>query len=177
MSALLLPPPDIPLEELYNLLEPVTIDRSSSAAVFQNWGRTFTCRPSSVFRPENERHLELILELARREEQTVRAVGVGHSPSDLACTSGYMVQMNRLDNIIEVRRVTGLSYLRISIAGHLSPSFRSAAMSVRTPGTACPPAHLAPCFFFWILLCFDSRHRYAFLNLISFLYFNHKDQC
>lgn len=102
MSALLLPPSDIPLDELYSLLKPVTIDRSSSAAVFQNWGRTFTCTPSSVFRPESESQLELILELARREGQTVRAVGVGHSPSDLACTSGYMVQMDRLNKIIEV---------------------------------------------------------------------------
>ena len=105
MSALLLPPSDIPLDELYSLLKPVTIDRSSSAAVFHNWGRTFTCTPSSVFCPESEHHLELILELARREDQTVRAVGVGHSPSDLACTSGYMIQMNRLDKIIEVSRV------------------------------------------------------------------------
>jgi L-gulonolactone oxidase len=111
MSALLLPPSDLPLDELYSLLKPVTIDRSSSAAVFQNWGHTFTCTPSSVFRPESESQLELILELARREGQTVRAVGVGHSPSDLACTSGYMVQMNRLDKIIEVRRVTKLAYL------------------------------------------------------------------
>ncbi|KAI0270642.1 L-gulonolactone/D-arabinono-1,4-lactone oxidase [Gloeopeniophorella convolvens] len=75
---------------------------SSSDAVFQNWGRTFRCTPASVFVPETEYQLELILELARREKQTVRAVGVGHSPSDLACTSGYMVQMGRLDRIIEV---------------------------------------------------------------------------
>jgi len=110
MSAVLLPPPDISLNELYTLLEPVAVDRSSSAAVFQNWGRTFKCTPSSVFRPETEHHIELILELARREGQTVRAVGVGHSPSDLACTSGYMIQMNRLDKIIEVR------YRRISLS-------------------------------------------------------------
>ncbi len=111
MSALSLPPSDIPLDELYSLLNPVTVDRSSSAAVFQNWGRTFKCTPSSVFRPESEHHLELILELARREGQTVRAVGVGHSPSDLACTSGYMVQMSQLDKIIEVSRVTEPAYL------------------------------------------------------------------
>jgi len=102
MPANLLPPSDNSLDELYTLLEPVAVDRSSSAAVFQNWGRTFRCIPSSVFRPETEHQLELVLELARRERQTVRAVGVGHSPSDLACTSGYMIQMNRLNKIIEV---------------------------------------------------------------------------
>jgi L-gulonolactone oxidase len=106
-----LPPSHIPLVHLYNLLKPVTIDRSSSAAVFQNWGRTFRCTPSSLFRPESEYQLELILELARRERQTVRAVGVGHSPSDLACTSGFMVQMHQFDKIIEVRFIAELAYL------------------------------------------------------------------
>ncbi|KAH9982004.1 L-gulonolactone/D-arabinono-1,4-lactone oxidase [Russula compacta] len=102
MPAISFPPSHISLDQLYNLLGPVTVDRSSSAAVFQNWGRTFKCRPSVIFRPETEHQLELILELARREGQTVRAVGVGHSPSDLACTSGFMIQMNLLDKIIEV---------------------------------------------------------------------------
>lgn len=93
----------IPLHGLYRRLQPITVDRSSSDAVFQNYGRTFRCTPSTVFQPENEYQLELILELTRREGKTVRAVGVGHSPSDLACTSGYMIQMNQMNKIIEVR--------------------------------------------------------------------------
>ncbi|ETW79727.1 hypothetical protein HETIRDRAFT_63784 [Heterobasidion irregulare TC 32-1] len=92
----------IPLEDIYTLLRPITVTPSSSEAVFQNWGRTFRCTPLAVFEPETEYQCELILELARREGQTVRAVGVGHSPSDLACTSGYMVRMGKLNNIIEV---------------------------------------------------------------------------
>ena len=131
MSAISLPPSDISLDELYRLLKPVAVDGSSSGAVFQNWGRTFRCRPSSVFRPSSEHQLELIVELARREKQTVRAVGIGHSPSDLACTSGYMIQMHRLDEIIEVRhRIAELAYL---IGVYLSP--RSLTRSVfGTPG-------------------------------------------
>lgn len=123
MQAISLPPSDFSLDELYRLLRPVTVDRSSSDAVFQNWGRTFRCRPSSVFRPATEHQLELILELAHRERQTVRAVGIGHSPSDLACTSGFMIQMNRLDKIIEVRcyRRISLSYWSIFVAPTLIP--------------------------------------------------------
>jgi L-gulonolactone oxidase len=97
------PPSHTPLHELYRFLQPITVHRSSAAAVFENCGRTFRCTPSTIFRPETEHQLQLILELARRERQTVRAVGVGHSPSDLACTSGYMIQMNRMDKIIQVR--------------------------------------------------------------------------
>jgi L-gulonolactone oxidase len=82
---------------LYEHLNQITLPAS-----FINWGQTFTCRPLAVFEPEDEYQCELILELARREIKTLRAVGVGHSPSDLACTSGYMVRTTKLDKIYEV---------------------------------------------------------------------------
>jgi hypothetical protein len=146
MPAIPLPPSDISLDELYRLLQPVTVDRSSSAAVFHNWGRTFRCRPSTVFRPETEHQLELILELACRERQTVRAVGIGHSPSDLACTSGYMIQMNRLDKIIEVRyRRISLSYWSIFVAPILFPfGFWNPGMLVIFSFFPFPPLDLFP---------------------------------
>ena len=109
----------LPLHELYRRLQPVTVDRSSDDALFENCGRTFRCTPSTIFQPESEYQLELILELTRRERQTVRAVGVGHSPSDLACTSGYMIQMNQMNKIIEVRyrrtRLSSSSYRPVVI--------------------------------------------------------------
>ena len=113
----------IPLHELYRHLQPITVDRSSSGAVFENRGRTFRCTPSTIFQPETEYQLEVILELARRERQTVRAVGVGHSPSDLACTSGYMIQMNQMNKIFEVR------YCRTRLS---SSSYRPSCCPVRS---------------------------------------------
>ena len=44
----------------------------------------------------------LIFELAKREGKTVRLVGVGHSPSDLACTDEYMLRTTKLDKILAV---------------------------------------------------------------------------
>jgi len=96
-------PCDIPIENLYNLLEPITIPVNN--ARFTNWGKTFTCTPYALFEPENEFQCELVLELAKREGKTVRAVGVGHSPSDLACTSEFMVRMTRLNRVLEVRPI------------------------------------------------------------------------
>jgi L-gulonolactone oxidase len=89
----------IPLSQLYGLLQPITV---SPNAKFANWSRTFTCSPLAVFEPTTELHCELILELARREHKVVRAVGVGHSPSDLACTTGYMLRTTKLDRLLEV---------------------------------------------------------------------------
>jgi L-gulonolactone oxidase len=69
---------------------------------FTNWGRTFACAPLAIFEPENVHHCQLILDKARREHRVVRAVGVGHSPSDLACTSDYMLRTTKLNRLLEV---------------------------------------------------------------------------
>ena len=45
----------------------------------------------------------MIIELARREGKVVRAVGVGHSLSDLECTTGFMVRMIKFKRMLEVR--------------------------------------------------------------------------
>jgi L-gulonolactone oxidase len=96
---------NIPLQTLYDRLHPITVPRASPKAKFTNWGLTYTCSPLAVFEPENEEQCELVLELARREGKTVRAVGVGHSPSDLACTSGYMLRTAKLDRLLEVSKI------------------------------------------------------------------------
>lgn len=89
-------------QELRRRLEPITIPSSSPKATFTNWGLSFTCQPSVVFEPETDEQCEWICELARREGRTVRAAGMGHSPSDLACTSEFMLRTNKLDKIVEV---------------------------------------------------------------------------
>lgn len=93
-------PSEIPLNNLYNLLQPITVP--SKHTRFTNWGRSFTCTPSAIFEPENEFQCELVLELARREGKTVRVAAVGHSPSDLACTSQYMLRTTKLNRVLEV---------------------------------------------------------------------------
>lgn len=93
-------PSDLPIERLYHLLETITLP--SEKAQFTNWGQTFTCTPFAIFEPENEFQCELVLELAKREGKTVRVAGVGHSPSDLACTKEFMLRTTKLNRILEV---------------------------------------------------------------------------
>ncbi|KAH9856372.1 L-gulonolactone/D-arabinono-1,4-lactone oxidase [Lenzites betulinus] len=119
------PPPrpaDLPLSALYEQLAPVT-----RRATFTNWGLSYTCTPLAVFEPATEAQCALVLELARREGRTVRVAGVGHSPSDLACTTDFMLRTERLDRVIEVDRekllVTAqagivLSTLHTALAAH-----------------------------------------------------------
>ncbi|KAM5532677.1 hypothetical protein V8D89_013646 [Ganoderma adspersum] len=109
MPSLIRPPSSnklsqLPLQQLWELLAPVTASPRSARASFTNWGLTYSCRPLCVFEPENEAQCELVLELARREGKKVRVAGVGHSPSDLACTSEYMLRTEKLDKVLEVNR-------------------------------------------------------------------------
>lgn len=101
-------PSDIPLNNLYNLLQPIVVP--SKHARFTNWGRSFSCTPSAIFEPECEFQCELVLELARREGKTIRLAGVGHSPSDLACTSQYMLRITKLNRVLEVNYYSSLIF-------------------------------------------------------------------
>ncbi|KZO97471.1 gulonolactone oxidase Lgo1 [Calocera viscosa TUFC12733] len=74
---------------LYTALEP-------------NWAETFRCAPAAVFVPEGVGQCLLILELAKREGKTLRATGARHSPSDLWCTRGWMVRMDKIDKVLEI---------------------------------------------------------------------------
>ncbi|KAM6493251.1 gulonolactone oxidase Lgo1 [Amanita muscaria] len=95
-------PRTIPLQGLYELLGPVTIEHPSSRAQFRNWAGTYHCTPLAVFEPETEYQCELVLELARREGRKVKAVGVGHSPSDIACTKEIILRTEKLNRVIDI---------------------------------------------------------------------------
>jgi L-gulonolactone oxidase len=97
---------DLPLHSLYSLLRPISVP--AKRARFNNWGRAFYCTPLAIFEPESQLQCKLVLELARREGKTVRAVGVGHSPSDLACTNGYMVRLTKMNHLIQVSTPSAL---------------------------------------------------------------------
>lgn len=95
----------LPTAALYSLLDDITLPPGHPDATFTNWGQTYACTPLAVFEPENEQQCALILELARREGKRVRFAGVGHSPSDLACTAEYMLRTTKLNRVLEVSKV------------------------------------------------------------------------
>ncbi|THH28179.1 hypothetical protein EUX98_g6006 [Antrodiella citrinella] len=98
------PPPlsTLPSETLAALLAPITVPSDSPSARFTNWGLSFTCSPQVVYEPRTEDECALVVEHGRRTGQRVRAAGVGHSPSDVACTSGFMLRTTRLDRVLEM---------------------------------------------------------------------------
>lgn len=40
--------------------------------------------------------------LAKKLNKTLKAFGAGHSPSDLACSPGFMININKMNNLLKV---------------------------------------------------------------------------
>ncbi|CAG8805807.1 6124_t:CDS:2, partial [Racocetra fulgida] len=53
-----------------------------------NWSKTIYSTPELYFEPEFEDDIVKIIELAKRNNKNVRAIGVAHSPSDLPFSDG-----------------------------------------------------------------------------------------
>lgn len=87
---------------LRSSLEPISIPSDSPRAAFSNWAKTFHCKPERVFAPTTVEQCRSIVELARMEGARLHPVGVGHSPSDLACTNGWLMRMEGVKGMINV---------------------------------------------------------------------------
>ncbi|KAH7104060.1 L-gulonolactone/D-arabinono-1,4-lactone oxidase [Auriculariales sp. MPI-PUGE-AT-0066] len=87
------------LEDLSERVAAFTVHRP-----FTNWAGTFASHPLAVFEPQSLSDCQLAIELARRTRRTLRVVGVGHSPSDIACTSEYMLSTLKLNKLLSVDR-------------------------------------------------------------------------
>jgi L-gulonolactone oxidase len=69
---------------------------------FSNWAETYSCFPERFFQPTSELEIADVLKKARNCGKSVRVIGSGHSPSDIACTSGYMINLDLFNRILHV---------------------------------------------------------------------------
>ncbi|KAG9837921.1 L-gulonolactone/D-arabinono-1,4-lactone oxidase, partial [Aureobasidium melanogenum] len=70
--------------------------------VHSTWARTFHSRPELYLRPETTQEIQKIIKLARRTRRRIVVVGCGHSPSDLTCTSSWMVNLDKYNRVLHV---------------------------------------------------------------------------
>lgn len=73
-----------------------------SSNTLHNWARTFEATPQRIYTPSSVSDLQLVVEAARRAEARVRAMGVWHSPSDLACSDEWIVIMTKISGVLGV---------------------------------------------------------------------------
>jgi L-gulonolactone oxidase len=74
----------------------------TTRAGFQNWAGTATAQPRAWLRPQSESEIAAALRRARDEGQRVKVVGAGHSWSDIACSDGYLLQLDGMQRVVRV---------------------------------------------------------------------------
>ncbi|KAF1954722.1 L-gulonolactone/D-arabinono-1,4-lactone oxidase [Byssothecium circinans] len=95
-------PPKFQIE--LDRLDPDVPFRASQSHVHHTWARTFHSRPELYLRPQSIPEIQKIVTLARRIRRRVVLVGCGHSPSDLTCTSGWMMNLDDFGKVLSVNK-------------------------------------------------------------------------
>ncbi|KAK2608437.1 D-arabinono-1,4-lactone oxidase [Conoideocrella luteorostrata] len=82
--------------------------RAKSHHVHRTWARTFSSIPELYIQPESVEEVEKTVSLARKCRRRIVTTGCGHSPSNITCTSSWMVNLDRFNKILSVDSETGV---------------------------------------------------------------------
>jgi len=101
-------------------LDPSVPFKPKAHYLHHTWAQTFFSRPELYFQPESIAELQKIVTLARRCRKRVCLTGSGHSPSDLTCTSSWLINLDHLDRILELNadNQPGLVHFQAGISLH-----------------------------------------------------------
>lgn len=83
-------------------LDPNVPFRASASHTHHTWAKTYISCPELYLRPESLDEIQKIVTLARRCRRRLVVVGCGHSPSDLTCTSSWMVNLDKYSRVLSV---------------------------------------------------------------------------
>jgi FAD-linked oxidoreductase len=93
--------------------------------MWRNWAGDEGCEPIAIERPASVAEIVAALERAATAGERVRVVGSGHSFSDLACTDGRLLSLERMDRVLDVDRVSG----RVRVEGGITIHALSGALA------------------------------------------------
>ena len=76
----------------------------SYAIVWSNWGSNQVCESKQIVCPASLDDVQDLIKLATQEKEKIRFMGSCHSWSDLVCTSGYLVNTDKLSKVLEINK-------------------------------------------------------------------------
>ena len=86
--------------------------------MWRNWAGDEGCAPRAIERPRSVAEVAGALERAAAAGERVRVAGSGHSFTDVACTDGRLLSLQRMDRVLDVDRASGLVRVEAGIAIH-----------------------------------------------------------
>jgi L-gulonolactone oxidase len=85
------------------------------ASEWRNWAGDQRCEPAAIERPASRGELIDAVGRAAEAARPVRAAASGHSFTDVACTDGTMVRLERLNRVLDVDRSSGIVKIEAGI--------------------------------------------------------------
>lgn len=82
---------------------------------WHNWAGDQRCLPAAVQSPASIEEISEAVVRAGADGRRVRAIGAGHSFSDIALTDGVQLRLDRLTRVLEVDRSSGLVRVQAGI--------------------------------------------------------------
>jgi L-gulonolactone oxidase len=82
---------------------------------WRNWTGDERCLPAAIVHPRSLAEISMALERATREGWRVRVAGAGHSFSDIACSEGMLIVLDRMQGVLELDRQSGLVRVQAGI--------------------------------------------------------------
>ncbi|KAI7859531.1 D-arabinono-1,4-lactone oxidase-domain-containing protein [Circinella umbellata] len=87
-----------------NQLDPELQAIATEDYTFHNWAKTFQCTCEIMFQPSTESQIIQIVQLAKKYNKPIKVFGSGHSPSDLACSRGFMINIDNMNGILGINK-------------------------------------------------------------------------
>ncbi|EGS22948.1 D-arabinono-1,4-lactone oxidase-like protein [Thermochaetoides thermophila DSM 1495] len=107
-----------------------------TAYTHRTWARTFSSLPELFIQPESLEEIEKVVSLARQCRRRIVTVGSGHSPSDLTCTSSWMINLDRYNRVLSIDKETGICVLQAGIRlFQLSAALEAAGLAMPSLGS------------------------------------------
>ncbi|KAL6857878.1 D-arabinono-1,4-lactone oxidase [Amphichorda felina] len=72
------------------------------------WARTFSSLPELYIQPETLAEVEKTIDVARVCRRRIATTGCGHSPSNLTCTSSWLINLDNFNHVLSVDRETNI---------------------------------------------------------------------
>jgi L-gulono-1,4-lactone dehydrogenase len=86
-----------------------------AAAPWRNWAGDQRCQPAAREAPASTEQLCATLQRAAAAGSRVRVAGSGHSFSDIDCTDGVMLSLERMAGVLDLDRASGLVRVQAGI--------------------------------------------------------------
>src|SRR5229473_2085113 len=114
---------------------------TEAGARWTNWGRTYSCSPTRIESPTSEEEIVAIVRAAAERGEHVKVIGSGHSFTDIGCTDGCLIKLDRYNKVLDVDRdaatitaQAGITILDLSDALRCTPDLDPEAFKAAQVG-------------------------------------------